>query len=184
MIFLILLIFLLYKNCFKKSTDDSCCQEIESIRKQNDSLLLEIDSLENRIKLSDSIQNDIQEENEIQDEINDISERIYFYGNSDEIRKYSKNSIKDLIEILKKYQKLNLEIQGHTNGTNPIYKGLDLRRAEKVKDLLIENGVDPDRLSTIGMGDNYPIVSEQSREIDPWGNEYNANMRVEIKIIK
>ena len=83
-----------------------------------------------------------------------------------------------------KIPKLNLEIQGHTNGTNPKYKGLDLRRAEKVKDLLIENGVDPDRLSTVGMGGDYPIVAEESRESDPWGNEYNANMRVEIKIRK
>lgn len=183
-IFIILLLFLLYKSCFKKNTDNSCCQEIESIRKQNDSLLLEIDSLENQIRMSDSMKRVIQEEDKIQDEINDISERIYFYGNSDEIRKYSKNSIQDLIGILKKYPKLNLEIQGHTNGTNPDYNGLDLRRAEKVKDLLIENGVDSDRLSTVGMGGAYPIVTEESRERDPWGNEYNANMRVEIKIRK
>ena len=89
-----------------------------------------------------------------------------------------------MIEILNRYPNLNLEIQGHTNGTNPQYSGLDLRRAERVKKLLIESGVESGRLTTIGLGGDYPIVSEQSRETDPWGNEYNQNMRVEIVIRK
>ena len=183
-ILLLLLLLLLYKACTKNDGSNLCCIENQEKIRENDSLLKKIDSLENKIKIDDSLRNKIEEEDKIQEEINDVSEQIFFYGNSDKIRKYSENSIKELIGILNRNPNLNLEIQGHTNGSNPNYKGLDIRRAEKVKEILIDNGISPSRLTTVGMGSSMMIVSEDSREFDPWGNQYNMNMRVEIKILK
>lgn len=182
-ILLLLLLLLLYKACTKNDGSNICCIENEEKIRENDSLLKRIDTLENQIKLDDSLRNK-KEDDKIQEEINDVSEKIYFYGNSDRIRKYSENSIKELIGILNRNPNINLEIQGHTNGSNPDYRGLDLRRAEKVKEILTDNGISPNRLTTVGMGASMMIVSEDSREFDPWGNQYNLNMRVEIKIQK
>lgn len=180
---LILLIVFIYNACFKNDANNDCSELIEEIQKQNDSLIHRIDSLNGQLEIKDSVLI-ANEESRIQEEINSISERIYFFGNSDEIREYSENSLKDLIDILKKYPQINLEIQGHMNGSDPDYLDLDLRRAEKVKNLLIEKGVDSKRLTTVGMGDNYPVVDKNIRSKDPWGNEYNSNMRVEIIIRK
>lgn len=177
---LILLLIFLYKTCIN---DDNCCSQVEIIREKNDSLTHIIDSLRIENDKKDSI-NKEREENELQEEINNIAEQIFFYKGRDVIRDYSIYQLDNLIRILNKYPGLKIKIEGHVNGssTDP---NLDLKRAERVKKLLIEKGIAEYRLQTVGMGGSVPIDDPDNQQgVDPWGESYNRNMRVEIKIQK
>ena len=69
--------------------------------------------------------------------------------------------LKHLVELLvsEKGKGLNLIVQGHYGveeagfiEKNEYLKGLDLKRAEKIKAYLIENGVSADRMEVVGKG--------------------------------
>jgi outer membrane protein OmpA-like peptidoglycan-associated protein len=111
-----------------------------------------------------------------------LSSEIYFNGGTTNIRKYSEDEINKIVDILNKNPNLYLEIQGFYNGNNAT--DLDLMRADRVKELIIDKGINPERISTVGLGNTKPIVDENEYLEDPYGNTYNANMRVEIKIVK
>lgn len=69
-------------------------------------------------------------------------------------------------------------IEGHTDAQGPegFNKTLSMQRAQSVKKFLVENGLSPDRIQTIGRGENEPIATNQT----PEGRANNR--RVEIVI--
>jgi outer membrane protein OmpA-like peptidoglycan-associated protein len=189
-ILLLLFIFLLLKQCVfsnindnKKETD--CTVIVDSLTNINKKQQSEIDSLKNLIIYRDSLCNAKIERERLQCEIDNLSSEIYFNGGTTDIRKYSEDEINKIVEILNKNPNLQLQIQGFYNGSgNPTIDNLDLKRADRVKELILEKGISQGRLSTIGLGNSKPLVPEDQLETDPYGNKYNANMRVEIKILK
>ncbi len=89
----------------------------------------------------------------------------------------------DDINTLTKYlvmNNFNAQIQGHTDnvGNKSYNKNLSQRRAKAVANKLLENGVDPSRLSFAGYGDEFPLQSNATSE-----GRY-VNRRVEAHIIK
>lgn len=75
-----------------------------------------------------------------------------------------------------------IEIQGHTDRT-PIRSGrfpsnweLSTRRAQEVVNYLIRQGVPPQRLAAVGMGEYHPIDPADNPEA------YRRNRRIELKI--
>jgi len=81
--------------------------------------------------------------------------------------------------VLKTYPKIGLQIIGHADDRGDSIKNnsLSLSRAEKVKNILVKNGIDVSRLFILAKGDASPIISGNSEF------EYLANRRVEIKIV-
>jgi outer membrane protein OmpA-like peptidoglycan-associated protein len=63
------------------------------------------------------------------------------------------------IEVLRKYDKYSILIEGHTDSTgNEDYNvSLSKRRAQSVGEYLIKNGISAERLSYEGLGPRYPI---------------------------
>jgi OOP family OmpA-OmpF porin len=61
---------------------------------------------------------------------------------------------------------LEVEIQGHTDsiGTEEYNLGLSQRRAEAVEKYLEDNGVNPDQISARGLGEAYPVASNDTKE--------------------
>jgi OOP family OmpA-OmpF porin len=59
-----------------------------------------------------------------------------------------------------------VSVEGHTDwiGTDAYNQGLSERRANAVRDYLVDQGVDASRLSTTGYGESRPIASNQDRE--------------------
>jgi hypothetical protein len=178
-ILLLLLIALLLKLC---SNMNSAFKPDQNCQKIIDSLNREIKNLNEIIISKDSLCDYNLTRDTIQHELDNLSSQIFFYGNSTKIRSYSIDEIKKIVKILNEYPNLNLEIQGFINGSNPVNLNLDINRANKVKELILEEGIDEARIYTIGMGNSHPIVDENDKERDPAGNEYNKNMRVEMKI--
>jgi OOP family OmpA-OmpF porin len=74
-----------------------------------------------------------------------------------------------LDEALVVYQKnpgLRVEVQGFTDsiGTEEYNQGLSERRADAVRNYLVERGVDPKKISTKGYGELNPVASNDTKE--------------------
>lgn len=99
--------------------------------------------------------------------------------------------LKRIAEILNKFKDYTVRIEGHANnitgteaeetstanGNIPLVP-LSEARAETVREMLIEFGVSPHRLSTVGMGGRQPVVPHNDR--DNWWK----NRRVEFILNK
>ncbi|MCL6417447.1 OmpA family protein [Aestuariirhabdus sp. Z084] len=94
-------------------------------------------------------------------------------GNSDDI-------LNDAADRLKLYPDVKIEIVGHTDsrGAEAYNKDLSMRRAKSVQDYLISKGVKPSNLKSIGLGEEYPLVSNDTAD------GRRQNRRVEIRVIQ
>lgn len=90
----------------------------------------------------------------------------------------SQQSVLELAEILNKYPETNLVIEGHTDnrGSASYNQGLSERRANAVANYLKMKGVSSDRVTTIGLGFDKPVDTNETDE----GRA--KNRRVEIGI--
>lgn len=70
------------------------------------------------------------------------------------------------VSTLKRNPAMTVELEGHTDSTGPeaYNMGLSERRAEAVKNHLVENGIDASRLSTKGFGEANPLASNDTAE--------------------
>jgi len=97
---------------------------------------------------------------------------------------YSKD-IDALAEVMKKYEDLNITIEGHTDNLNrsgkPDYnKKLSQRRADAVKKYLVEkSGIDAKRLTAIGFGAERPIATNDTEE----GRQQNRRVEAAVDYI-
>ncbi|MGW8194433.1 MAG: OmpA family protein [Desulforhopalus sp.] len=75
--------------------------------------------------------------------------------------------------VLNKYNQTQIEVAGHTDsrGSEQYNQQLSMRRAETVKNALVQQGVAPQRIMAIGYGESYPVSSNDA-----------MNRRVEIII--
>ncbi len=119
---------------------------------------------------------------------NIVLRNINFYGGMHQFLPESTPMLEELLDAMKTYPKLVIEVQGHIcchpdNGdgmdNETGINNLSRARAKAVQDYLISNGIAPERVSYKGFGHSIPIYAypEQSEE------ERTQNRRVEIKII-
>lgn len=88
--------------------------------------------------------------------------------------------LKQLIAVLNQYPGMIIELSGHTDNVGDTKQNILLsqQRVATVKEYLVENGINGDRIKTVGYGEKYPIASndgEQTRKF---------NRRVEMRIIR
>jgi outer membrane protein OmpA-like peptidoglycan-associated protein len=108
-----------------------------------------------------------------------ILEGINFDTNKDIIKRDSKPILDRAVEVLQEYPQVRIEISGHTDSAGSYEHNVDLsqRRAESVKNYLIEAGVDGARIETRGAGPNEPIATNDTKD----GRAQNR--RIEVKIL-
>jgi OmpA-OmpF porin, OOP family len=81
-------------------------------------------------------------------------------------------------DFLKASPAYNANIIGHTDSTaSDVYnQKLSEKRAEKVKSMLVENGVDASRLTTSGKGESQPVASNKTKA----GRAENRRIEVDL----
>jgi outer membrane protein OmpA-like peptidoglycan-associated protein len=66
--------------------------------------------------------------------------------------------------VLNNYPQTTIRVEGHTDATGPenYNQRLSEKRAETVKDALIQKAVDPRRINAVGYGESQPISSDNA----------------------
>jgi len=84
------------------------------------------------------------------------------------------------VGILKERPDLKVVIEGHTCniGTDAYNQKLSERRAQSVHNYLVQNGVSPTKLSTVGRGETQPMADNKTKS----GRELNR--RVEFQVME
>ena len=111
--------------------------------------------------------------------LTEIASDILFISGSDRYYLKYENQLNQLVDLMKKHDNLNFEIQGHTDnvGSEISNLKLSLKRVNKILNYLVSEGVNQFKISVVGLGESTPIYSNDTEE----GRA--KNRRVEIKIL-
>lgn len=113
---------------------------------------------------------------EVQKEITDLARAIYFTTGSNSFTDETQIRLEGIDKILAEYSTSNFVVEGHTDstGSDKINNELSQKRAEAVRDYLIENGFPAENIKAVGYGSSKPIGDNNTNK----GRQ--ANRRVEI----
>jgi hypothetical protein len=108
-----------------------------------------------------------------------VLRNIFFQHDSHELLDQSVTELTTLLELMVKNPFMRIEIGGHTDNTGTLAynKNLSEKRALSVYNYLVENGIDPRRLSYKGYANQNPIATNDTEE----GRAQNR--RTEFKVI-
>ena len=107
-----------------------------------------------------------------------LGDVLFEVGETDLLPSAAQN-LDDVIELLESEPDKEIRIEGHTDSTGPAEPNLRLsqRRAEAVRDALIERGIDSNRLKAVGMGEEFPIATNET------GEGRASNRRVDVIVL-
>ena len=111
----------------------------------------------------------------------EISEKVHFESNKAAIKSRSFGLLNDVVRVLENYDQVTkLRIEGHTDsrGTEQYNQALSRRRAESVKEFLVDQGIDRHRLTIEGRGESDPIATNDTE------TGRAENRRVEFIIVE
>ena len=76
----------------------------------------------------------------------------------------SEKGLNDLVQLLNDNPNITIELSAHTDmvGNDVANKQLSLRRAQSVVDYLIQHGIDSERLTPVGYGEEKPVVVDDA----------------------
>lgn len=103
---------------------------------------------------------------------------VYFVFAQDELTEDSRKEFEPVLQELARRPAAEITVIGHADQAGPerINETLSLRRAERVKELLLQRGVRPDRIIAVGRGAREPAIRA------PEGTSGARNRRVEISV--
>lgn len=109
-----------------------------------------------------------------------VLEGVTFETNKADITPESSQILRSALKTLTTYPEIQVEISGHTDnvGGKKSNTRLSQRRADSVRNWLIERGIDPVRIIAKGYGPDAPIVPNDSPD------NKRKNRRIEFKRIK
>ncbi len=77
-----------------------------------------------------------------------------------------RSSLEEVVDLLQTEPSKKIRVEGHTDSSGDSERNLGLsgQRAQAVRDALIELGVAADRITAVGMGEDFPIASNEDEE--------------------
>ena len=147
---------------------------VKDIKIANPILIKEEESPENTLKKALTI-------DEIQVMINQVltDNKIAFERKSSIITENSSSALTQIAKILKDNSKIKIEIGGHTDsrGEKALNKQISQERANSVKTALVSLGINENRLTAVGFGEDFPIAKDDANGLS------EVNRRVEFNIV-
>ena len=106
-------------------------------------------------------------------------DNIFFDYNETTLRDESFPALDKVVEMMEENPKLTIEIGGHTDnrGAEDYNQRLSQGRAEAVRQYLVDNLVEPDRVTARGYGESQPEAHEDNEE------SWQTNRRVEFTVL-
>jgi outer membrane protein OmpA-like peptidoglycan-associated protein len=109
-----------------------------------------------------------------------ILTKIYFEQSSPKMRPESDEQLNFILEVLKSNPNLKIELVGHTDNVGDSRQNVYLSkfRAKVVGSYLYNQGISDTRISTKGMGDEFPVIQNDTEE------NKSQNRRVELIVVE
>jgi outer membrane protein OmpA-like peptidoglycan-associated protein len=103
---------------------------------------------------------------------------LLFVLGRDELTDESKAALEPILEAIARRPAPEITVTGHADQTGPerVNETLALRRAERVRDLLVQRGISLERITVSGRGSRDPAVNA------PQGVAEARNRRVEVSV--
>ena len=103
---------------------------------------------------------------------------VYFQSGSDDFTEESKSTLGQMLEEMKQRPSPEITVIGHTDrvGSDDDNDALSLQRAQKVREMLLGMGVDPEHVNAAGRGSREPLVPTEAGVDEP------RNRRVEVSV--
>jgi peptidoglycan-associated lipoprotein len=105
-------------------------------------------------------------------------QNIYFAFDSSDLSDQARLILSNNAEYLLKHSGLTITVEGHCDerGSETYNNSLGKRRAESVKNFLVDKGISTDRLDTVSYGENKPIAFGSNE------TSWAKNRRVQIVV--
>jgi outer membrane protein OmpA-like peptidoglycan-associated protein len=116
---------------------------------------------------------------EVQKKLSFAAKNIFFETGKDILKKESLRDLDSVVNIMKQYDFLKLNVDGHTDnvGTEKSNVDLSMKRASAVVDYLTKHGIAGDRLTAQGFGPNKPVADNKTVQ----GRAQNRRVELTIK---
>lgn len=86
-----------------------------------------------------------------------------FDSGSADLDPAGRSALDRMAEVINDYRKTAVVVQGHTDaGASERCRDLSEQRADTVRRYLVRRGVEPERISAVGYGDDAPVASNQT----------------------
>lgn len=104
---------------------------------------------------------------------------VTFDTNSTVVRPGLYNEIDRIAQVMVQYPETQIIVQGHTDSTGSAEynQSLSERRAEAVKNLILQRGVASSRITSMGYGETQPVATNDT----PEGRQMNRRVEIRIK---
>ncbi|OBS95499.1 hypothetical protein A9261_15075 [Vibrio tasmaniensis] len=112
-----------------------------------------------------------------------ITKDIYLNGDAwfefDSLELQINEDFDKLVRVLGQYDVGNILVTGHTDSSGPVPYNqiLSKHRAQTVANYLIKRGIEAERITVIGMGENLPIADNHTKE----GRAKNRRVEIEFE---
>ena len=108
-----------------------------------------------------------------------VLNNLFFDTNKYELKPESRTELNRLIEFLRQYRDVQIEVSGYTDNVGSPESNIQLsqRRAQSVVEYLSEHGISFNRLRSKGYGEGHPLAANDSE------SHRQMNRRIELHIL-
>jgi outer membrane protein OmpA-like peptidoglycan-associated protein len=95
-----------------------------------------------------------------------VTRGILFDVNKSSIKGESMGTINEIVQMMNAHPDLKFRVEGHTDsdGDESLNQKLSQDRADAVKSMLIQSGIDASRLDSKGYGESMPVTENSTSE--------------------
>mgnify|MGYP000138117078 CR=1 FL=1 len=114
-----------------------------------------------------------------------VLENIYYDFNKSAIRKGAARELDGLVELMKLYPSMEIEMVAHTDarGTENYNLDLSLKRAESAREYIVRTGISEDRIKAFGYGESQ-LRNSCFDGTNCTDEEHQFNRRTEVKVTR